>query len=280
MNLNKFARDACPPALWRLASQLKRRLVQSPPAGGAIRFSGDYASWEAAKQDSGGYAAPEILAKTRGALLRVKNGESAYERDSVTFDAIGYEFPLLAGLLRAAAANGGRLSVLDFGGSLGSSYFQCRSFLTVVRELRWSVIEQPAHVACGRSEFANDQLRFYANIEECLRVEKPNVLLLSSLIQYLPKPYEFLDDALRHGFDYVIIDRTAIIRDGRERLTVEHVPEWIYKASYPAWFLSRESFLAKFQPHYNLLAEFNALDTTQPEGGEADYKGFIFERKK
>jgi putative methyltransferase (TIGR04325 family) len=150
----------------------------------------------------------------------------------------------------------------------------------VARELLWSVVEQPAHVACGRSEFAKDQLHFYANIKECLRVEKPNVLLLSSVIQYLPKPYEFLDDALRQGFDYVIIDRTAFMRDGRERLTVEHVPEWIYKASYPAWFLSRELFMAKFQTHYSLLAEFHALDTTQPEGGEADYKGFIFERKR
>jgi putative methyltransferase (TIGR04325 family) len=254
--------------------------VQPPSAGHAITFSGDYPSWEAAEQDSGGYAAPEILAKTRAALLKVKNGETAYERDSVTFDAIQYEFPLMAGLLRAAVANGGGLSVLDFGGALGSSYFQCRSFLTAVRELRWSVVEQPAHVACGRSEFANDQLRFYSNIEECLRVAKPNVLLLSSVIQYLPKPYEFLDDALRHGFDYVIIDRTAFMRDGRERLTVEHVPEWIYRASYPAWFLSRKLFMAKFHARYDLLAEFHALDTAQPEGREADYKGFIFERKK
>jgi putative methyltransferase (TIGR04325 family) len=280
LNPRNFARDACPPALWQLASQLKRRLVQPPSAGHAITFSGDYPSWEAAEQDSGGYAAPEILAKTRAALLKVKNGEAAYERDSVTFYAIAYEFPLLAGLLRAAVASGGGLNVLDFGGALGSSYFQCRSFLTVVRELRWSVVDQPAHVACGQSEFANDQLRFYGSIEECLRVEKPNVLLLSSVIQYLPKPYEFLDDALRHGFDYVIIDRTAFMRDGRERLTVEYVPEWIYKASYPAWFLSRELLMAKFHMRYSLLAEFRALDTSQPEGGEADYKGFIFERKK
>lgn len=279
MNLKSLARGACPPALWRLARQLKRGHAQ-PPARDAITFSGDYASWGAAERDSGGYAAPEILAKTRTALLKVKNGEAAYERDSVTFDAIEYEFPLLAGLLRAAAANGGGLCVLDFGGALGSSYFQCRSFLAVVRELRWNVVEQPAHVACGRSEFANDQLRFYASIEECLRVEKPNVLLLSGVIQYLPKPYEFLDDVLRHGFDYVMIDRTAFMRDGRERLTVEQVPEWIYKASYPAWFLSRKVFMEKFHARYDLLAEFDALDATQPEGGEADYKGFIFERKK
>jgi putative methyltransferase (TIGR04325 family) len=280
MSLKNFARDACPPALWRLASKLNRRRAQPSQAGDTITFSGDYASWEAAERDSGGYAAPEILAKTRAALLKVKNGEAAYERDSVTFDAIEHEFPLLAGLLRASEASGGGLSVLDFGGALGNSYFQCRRFLAVVRELHWSVVEQPAHVACGRSEFANDQLSFYSSIEECLQEEKPNVLLLSGVIQYLPKPYEFLADALRHEFDYVIIDRTAFMRDGRERLTVQHVPEWIYKASYPAWFLSRNVVMAKFHARYDLLAEFHALDTAQPEQGEADYLGFIFERKK
>lgn len=80
MNLKRFAHDACPPALWRLASRLKRRPVQPLPAGDAITFTGDYPSWEAAEQGSGGYAAPEILAKTRAAQLKVKNGKGIRAR--------------------------------------------------------------------------------------------------------------------------------------------------------------------------------------------------------
>src|SRR5436305_14010450 len=103
----------------------------------SVRFSGNYKSWEEAERDSTGYAAPEILQKTRAALLKVKAGEAAFERDSVIFDTMQYNFSLLAGLLRAAAANHGRLSVLDFGGSLGSTYFQQRSFLCDVTDLHW-----------------------------------------------------------------------------------------------------------------------------------------------
>jgi putative methyltransferase (TIGR04325 family) len=245
-----------------------------------VRFTGDYASWEEAAQASSGYAAPVILETTRAALLRVKNGEAAYERDSVTFPTIDYEYPLLACLLRAATEHGNRLSVLDFGGSLGSTYFQCRSFLAPLEELRWSIVEQPAHVICGQRDFANDELRFYETVAGCLRVERPQVLLLSGVLQCLPKPYAVLDDLIGQAFDYIVVDRTAFLRGGGDRLTLEHVPAWIYPAVYPSWFLSEERLLGLFAGRYELLASFRALDTTHPAGGEADYKGFLFRRRR
>ena len=105
-----------------------------------VRFTGHFASWEEADRASTGYANPIVLERTRSALLKVKNHEAAFERDSVLFDRIEYPFPLLAGLLRAAAEKGASLSVLDFGGSLGTTYFQCRSFLSSLRSLRWSIV--------------------------------------------------------------------------------------------------------------------------------------------
>ena len=108
---------------------------------------------------STGYADGRYLARTRAAILKVKRGEAAFERDSVTFQVMEHRFPLLAGLLRAASATGGRLSVVDFGGALGSTYFQCGQFLSVVKELpRWSVVEQPSHVACGQADLSDEQL--------------------------------------------------------------------------------------------------------------------------
>ena len=226
---------------------------------------------------SQGYADPTILERTRAALIRVRDGEAAFERDSVTFKETEYQYPLLAALLRVAASNNGKLSVLDFGGSLGSSYFQSRGFLSHCTDLRWSVVEQRAHVECGRADFANEQLRFYFTIEECLQSERPDVLLLSSVIHYLPEPYAFLEQVLRHDFPSVVVDRTPYMCDGNTRLTVEHVPAWIYPASYPAWFLSEERFLACFGSRYQLVARFPALDDLQPEAGEAKTWGHIFD---
>jgi hypothetical protein len=63
-------------------------------------------------------------------------------------------------------------------------------------------------------------------------VERPNVLLLSSVLQYLPKPYDVPVDPIRQAFDYVIVDRTAFC-SGRDRLTAVR-SAWTHPAVYPA----------------------------------------------
>jgi putative methyltransferase (TIGR04325 family) len=278
MNFRSALRDLCPPAIWKLASRLRNSAGKRNPLD-AITFVGDYKSWKEAEKNSTGYIAAEILARTRAGLLKVKSGEAAFERDSIAFDVMQHDFSLLAGLLRAAEADGGSLNVLDFGGALGSSYFQCREFLSVLKDFRWSVVEQSAHVACGNAEFANEQLRFYLTIDECLRVEHPNVLLLLSVVQYLPEPYPFLRDIVRREVPYIVIERTAFTRSGRDRLTVQHVPAWIYNASYPAWFLSEPAFRAAFSERYELICEYVAEEKFHPEGEDAVFKGFHFQLK-
>lgn len=254
---------------------------RSAPAAhsGEIRFVGSYPTWTAATQDATGYDAAIILEKTKTALLKVKNGEAVYERDSVLFDKIQHSFPVLAGLLRAAQAHDGRLCVVDFGGALGSSYFQCRGFLQVIRQLEWLVVEQAAHVTCGQEDFASEQLRFYPTVEDCLTSHQPNALLLSSVLQYVPDPYSLLKSLLRHRIHHVIIDRTAFLKRDADRLTVQTVPESIYSASYPAWFFSETRLRAAFtDAGYVLIADFPCLYELSPEDEVAYHKGFIFER--
>jgi putative methyltransferase (TIGR04325 family) len=246
---------------------------------GGITVTGDYRSWEEAARDSGGYDSAVILEKTCAALLKVKNGEAVYERDSVLFDKIAHPFPVLAGLLRAAQADNGRLCVVDFGGALGSSYFQCRAFLSVVTKLEWLVVEQAAHVARGRKIFASDQLNFFETVDECVVAHQPNALLLSSVLPYLPKPYEVLAELLGYGFSHVIVDRTGLLESDRERLTVQRVPDSIYPASYPSWFFGETAFLKAFEKAgYRLLADFPGTDRISPEDEKANFKGFIFEK--
>jgi putative methyltransferase (TIGR04325 family) len=84
-------------------------------------FEGSYNTWQEADAHCNGYDNMDILEKVLFATLKVKNGEAVYERDSVIFDQIEYSWPVLTGLMWAAAQNSGCLKVLDFGGSLGSS---------------------------------------------------------------------------------------------------------------------------------------------------------------
>lgn len=245
-------------------------------------FSGNYSSWQEVKQVTTGYDAVGILEKVKVATLEVQAGKAAYERDSVTFEQINYSFPVLAGLLRVAVENQGSLSILDLGGSLGSSYYQYRNFLSIINQLKWSIVEQEDFVNCGKQLFESDFLKFFYSIEDCLKSEAPNVIFLSSVLQYLEAPYEYLQQIIDYGFQYIIFDRTSFLTGGGDRLTIQRVPPEIYAASYPAWFFDRENFLTYFQAKYQIVAEFEALagriEIKNPNEVAQDL-GFIFRVK-
>ena len=137
-----LARSLLPPGLVGPVEQRMR----------GVRYRGDYPDWAAASRASRGYDAPEILERVARAARAARDGRAAYERDGVEFAEPACNWPVLACLFGAAARAGGRLSVVDFGGSLGSLYFQHRSLLRGLASLRWSVVEQPAFVTLGRSE--------------------------------------------------------------------------------------------------------------------------------
>jgi putative methyltransferase (TIGR04325 family) len=224
-----------------------------------IRWTGDYASWAAAALHSRGYGDASILDRVIAATRLVRDGAAAYERDGVAFAQPAVSPGLLAGL-QAAVPAGGRLSVLDFGGALGSAYWQHRAWLDTLAEVRWSVVEQTHFVQVGRTEFTDNRLRFYGSIEECMAHEQPAVLLLSGVLPYLPEPHALLALASRLNFDYVLIDRTGIVDRPSDRLTVQQVPRSLYRASYPCWFFNRAQLLAHFMPRYELLHEYIADD--------------------
>jgi len=243
-----------------------------------IFFDDDYITWEKAKVRCSGYDDKEILAKVLDATLKVKRGEAACERDSMLFDEMQYSWPVLAGLMWAATRNGGRLNVLDFGGALGSSYFQNRKFLQTLSEVHWNVVEQPNYVDAGQANIQNRHLRFYKTIKDCLDENQPQVILLSGVLQYLEQPEKLLEELTGLGIDNILIDRTSFTADGaRKRLFVQHVPKSIYKASYPIWLFNESEFVKMVTSRgYELIESFDALDSLDDRGV---WKGFLFCRR-
>jgi putative methyltransferase (TIGR04325 family) len=229
--LKALAREILPPFVLRALSGNDT----------SIRFTDGYRTWEEARAASSGYDAPSILEKVTEASLKVKRGEAAYERDSVLFDRIDYSWPVLAGLLWAAVRGGGKLRVLDVGGSLGSSYRRHRKFLAD-RVVSWSVVEQPGFVAVGRKSFEDGTLSFFASVEEALPAGDPSVVLFESSLHYLEDPYALLERIARVPHDLLIVDRTPFSGLETDRICVQHVSPAIYAASYPAHILSRGKF--------------------------------------
>lgn len=253
----------------------KKSGPSEPSRRGPEVFSGSYPTWNEASADCLGYDADAIFQKTKDAALAVRDGLATYERDSVLFHDRALTWPLMAVLLRQAATDSGRLSVLDFGGSLGSQFFQSRHFIENLPDLSWSVVEQAHYVDFGRNELTLGGLMFFPTIEECVREKDPNVLLLSSVLQYLPDPYGLLDEALKANISALVLDRTPLIA-GLDRLTIQKVTPDIYDASYPAWFLSEEKVRQRIEnAGYSLLAEWDA-DRLPLDGQDVIFKGCFY----
>lgn len=271
IRLKHFLKDWFPPALAHLIRRNK-----------GVKWIGDYSSWEEAKKMSVGYDSEIILHKAKKAALKVKTGQAVFERDSVIFDEIQYSWPLLAALMWISAQSKGGLNVIDFGGALGSTYFQNRKFLQSLSRVRWNIVEQKHFVDTGKKYFEDNELKFYYDIESCLHKHSPNTIIFSSVIQYLKNPYALLKTIKSIGFEFIIFDRTSFVFDGTDILTIQEISPEIYKGSYPCWFFNKEKFYSFFQDAYEMIADFNALaGKIKIDNKQSGFdKGIIFKQRK
>jgi putative methyltransferase (TIGR04325 family) len=264
--LKSFIKDWLPPAILR---GLRRTNSHS------IYFEGSYNTWEEASALCGGYDDKSILEKVLNSTLKVKRGEAAYERDSVVFNEPDYVWPVTTALMWAAAKSGGKLHVLDFGGSLGSTYFQNRAFLKDISELRWSVVEQPNYVQAGREFIEDEHIQFYEKINHLTLYRLPNVVLFSSVLQYLPEPEMVIRDTTELNPSVIIIDKTIVNHSNADSIYIQKVPSSIYRAAYPCRSLSENNLLNHFTSNFQLLKKFPSLPFPALMQIQSEFVGYI-----
>ncbi|MBL9214668.1 MAG: methyltransferase, TIGR04325 family [Opitutaceae bacterium] len=263
-----------------LAARLLRRLVPARLLDPVrrrffrVRWEGNFPDWAAARAAATGYDAAAITERVIAAARRVRAGAAAYERDGVAFTTPPPPWPPLVFLAGAPRA-GQVLHVLDFGGALGGLYHQNRAALRAAAPLRWAVVEQPGLAAAGRREFAGGELEFYSSVAEACDAGVPDVVLLASVLCYLPSPFAVLADLLRTMPARVIVERTGFTAAGPTRLMVQRVPRSIYPASYPCWFFARDEFLAAFAGRYRVAREWRD-EVATPAGVE--FRSLCLER--
>jgi len=215
-----------------------RRLFRRAHRSLFPEFRGDYPTWSDAQRSAKGYDYAAIAEKIRVATHHVKAGRAAFERDTVVFKEEDFRWPLLSNLLHLAGRRDG-LHVADFGGSLGSVYFQHRGYLDRIKDLRWSVIELPEITAVGRKEFQNETLYFCDDLDQCSRHAPLDAVLFAGSMQYLETPFHFLERAAAVA-PHIILDRVPFIDSDKDRITIQHPPPAIYPGSSPHWFFSEK----------------------------------------
>jgi putative methyltransferase (TIGR04325 family) len=271
MTLRAVLKDLCPPVLPRLVSRWRH---------GRIVYRAGFADWASALAASDGYDDPAIVSRVVDATDAVLRGEAVAERDGVRLAHAPPPFHLLTPLLSAALQNDGRLTVLDVGGALGTLYRQCRPFMAGVRSLRWQVVEQPAFADIGRMRYATDELSFHGSPDEAHAVSAPDVVLLSSVLQFLPPDAALLGYLKHCTARYLVLDRTPFSSAPSDVLYVQDVPASIYAASYPMRALSRPRWLEDTVAGWSLVHESACAEGTAvaTDGSRFDYRYQMLER--
>lgn len=247
-----------------------------------VLFDDRVADWREAVLASTGYDNPIILRKVEATTKLVMRGEATFERDSVAFHGPDLNWPLIAGLQRAAIRNRGSLSVLDVGGSLGSSFLHCRAFLRDLESLEWRIVEQPSFAEAGRKIHGGSNPLFFQSMAEGLQEFTPHVVYFGSSLQYVENPSAWLKQATESGAGIMILDRIPVSDLLDPIVAVQHVPDHIYPASYPAWIFGDAPILKMLRPDWTVLAEFDALGgiSWTQSGRKVEWRGWILERTR
>lgn len=281
MSLNKLP----PPILWNGIKWAKRQLFPTPFYG----ISGKYDSWNEAlnvcKQSNknSGYDAKHILDKVTWAIQEVRHGRAEFERDSVLFYKKDYNYGFLSALFLSLGGFDPNqiVEVVDFGGSLGSSFFQNRSLLETMKyPPRWHIIEQKHFVEHGMAEVP--EIQFHQTIEEYAeKIGKFDLLILSAVIEYLEEPDRMLDKLLSYPWKYVLIDRSFYHPEDKETVSIQVVPPIIYDAQYPLWLRSISKQNCLFNKNgYSLISQWDSQFSLNYKPGKevinVPLKGFLY----
>lgn len=268
----KFTQQLASKILNKIANQTKKQI-------GLEMWSNPYNSWEEVELLTTGYHQDNILQKVLNSARLVRDGIYPYERDSVVFNKIEYAWPVIAILQQIALENNNQLTIIDFGGSLGSSYFQIKNWLKNIT-IKWIIVEQSHFVEIGKNEFENEELIFEFSLNDAMR-HKPSTIFFSSVLQYIKTSKSLLEEVIDLCISNIIIDRTSVIEEASEDLfTLQVVPKEIYEASYPCRFFAEKNIKKIFSNQYHLIADFMSFcdPSFNKDGITYEWKGYYFKK--
>jgi putative methyltransferase (TIGR04325 family) len=240
-----------------------------------IRIEKNFKTWNEAILSSGSYQNKKIFQKTKNSFLKVIKGKASYERDSVLFYSDSINYPLTTILRKIQNKKKTCLNILDFGGSFGSTYFQNKKILNNEKKFQWSIIEQPKIVNFFLKRKLNANLKFYKSLGDYSINNAPDLVLMSSVLQYIESPLILLDRLIDLKADYLLLLKTPV-HEKSDQIKVQIVPNYIYKASYPIRIFNKTRLLNYFKiNNYQLIRN----NFTNEFIDNICFQNFFFKRK-
>ena len=237
----------------------------------AVQYFGDYYNWSDAYKECKGYEDTEILNTVINAVSKVVKGDAVWERDGYLFYEQKYVYCICAAILKCAVQNQNRgVRVLDIGGSLGSTYWQNKAYLSDVKNLEYIIAEQDHFADYGYQNLEDGVLRFIKSTDNWEEQGGYDIVLLSNSLQYISQYQDIISKIIVAHPHYIILDRIMIGNHMR-----------IYKSSYPMMIFTEQQIRNFFEPEYKMVEWDTSSVPTNAYFMEetADSRYYVFECK-
>jgi putative methyltransferase (TIGR04325 family) len=274
MSVRSISKLVCPPILWEFMKKMINQMF--PPQD--QDFIGPYSTWSEAEALSDGWDSPAIVQKTFDLSIKVRDGLVAYGQDTIICNKINYSETILAFILLHLSCHKDKICIVDFGGSLGTNFYQNRKILRALSgtQVTWNIVEIPSIAKLGRDHFASTELFLYSDIDEIIqcREHATDSYLFSGSLQYCPEPFKLLDKVIEQGGAKILaFDRLLVSHTYDHAVFIQTSdPRVFYPASYPTWCFSKSVFVSYLKKKgFDLVEEF----TSSPED-YFDHSGMIF----
>lgn len=222
-----------------------------------------FPSYQAALGASKGYVSDDIL--------------ETVQRKSAAWALRKHELPQSAGLaiLQTALNLLDRPHVIDFGGALGSHYWQLKG-----RPMRWSVVETTAMAALGKP---TDELSFYDGLA---KAGPADIVYCSSVLPYVPDPFAMARELATVPARMIVVDRQYLHPGSgfglQYSLLSENGPGPLVDTAdrivaYPFAFMEEAALVAAFSP-WTLIASVPTGEALTVSGRRCDAKVLVFSR--
>lgn len=167
------------------------------------------------------------------------------------------------------AIRGHELNVIDFGGACGAHYFISKSVFGERIRLRWHVVETPKMVSKAIG-LEDGQLKFFDDLQKARNaIGRADLVFSSGALQYVPRPYEFLERLIECRADNIFITRVGFSTLPKELVIVQQsnlsangpgpMPQGMRDGvvQYPVTFARKDKFEEILSQNYSINILFN-----------------------
>ena len=227
------------------------------------KYEGVYHDWDSALNNSKSYQSDETLNQIKNsALIGYQNDK--FFRDGTVFEKYEFSSELNILLLNLSIQKNldKKIVICDFGGGLGTLYFQFRKYCQLFNiniNYEWNILEQDDLAIYGNENIVSKNLNFFRSSKTDLEKIQADLVIFSSVLNFVQNPYIIINRLKKIKPKYIFIDRTAFWDGKYDVITILEANKKI-KGSYPSHIFSLKEFKVQFSNLYYMKYYFNSKE--------------------